>query len=175
MTYSDVCFADSWRPRTFKTKASSPLKLKGGPIVLKGVRYYFEITDRKSCLSVFWTELGNVKQEKAALKQTIVTVFSAGRSAGVHRDAAGVVSLRGGQLQPLPVAEQHLRAVSGRGAAAAGRHSERKGGVFQVPGAAAEGPPGGPGGPVHLHTRYRDLPAESQRRFFLDADFKVSF
>lgn len=71
----------------------------------------------------------------------------------VLRDAAGVISLRGGQLQPLPVAEQRLRAVSGRGAGAVSGHSQRQGGVFQVPGATAENPPRGQGGSVHLHPR----------------------
>lgn len=72
----------------------------------------------------------------------------------ILQDAPRIVSLRGGQFQPLPVAEQHLRAVSGRGAGAVSGHSQGEGGVFQIPGAAAEDPTGGQGGSVHLHPRY---------------------
>lgn len=44
--------------------------------------------------------------------------------------------------------------MSGRGAGAVSGHSQREGGVFPVPGAAAENPTCGKGGSVHLHPRY---------------------
>lgn len=44
--------------------------------------------------------------------------------------------------------------MSGRGAGAVSGHSQGEGGVFQIPGAAAEDPTGGQGGSVHLHPRY---------------------
>lgn len=46
--------------------------------------------------------------------------------------------------------------MSGRGAGAVSSHTQREGGVFQVPGAAAENPACGQGGSVHLHPRYTE-------------------